>query len=446
MMTITTNDDDDDDDDDDKNSLWVQAGAQEAPLAISKNPDHIAPEKLSYEWGNKQDDNSDRGDRSTSFVQNSNRDRHESSSYGGERFYGQRENTDSGFGRERTDTPRSKDEFRDEFKPKSLSREKDIKGWGDVPSKSAPDDGWGSPVGNKASIPRSNDNFDTRGSDRSEPRRGYENRDRESQFERPNRENRNQEDSWGRDERPNRGNSHQQEQVRDSRGRDDTKFQTYDKYGDSGSDKFGGVRPQESWTQDNRNVSSRDQPADSRRKDTWPTDSWDNNPRNQPSNSKIQSQYDSRSHKENASGWDATPRSGSNLQNDSRARSDHDDRSRSDQYDRSREDQRSRNYDQEAPRGRYDSNFGNRDNRGPRGDNSLGNRDSRSRDDRAYDGFQDQPISSRMVSGHCDRSDDPIIPQERCVSILSISLYPLVCFSFFQASLNMSILNGWRYL
>ena len=240
----------------------------------------------------------------------------------------------------------------------------------------------------------------------------------------------------GRDERPYRGNNHQQEQGHDSRGRDETKFQTYDKYGDSGSDKFGGVRPQESWTQDNRNLSSRDQPADTRRKDTWPTDSWDENPGNQSSNLKSQSQYDSRSHQENASGWDATPRTGSNLQNDSRARFDRDDRSRSDQYNRSREDQRSRNYDQEAPRGRYDSraDFGNRDNRDPRGDSGFGNRDSRSRDDRAYDGFQDQPISSRMVSGHCDRSDDPIIPQERCLLVLSISLYPLfpvlVCLSF----------------
>ena len=422
-MTITTNDDDDDE----KNSLWVQAGAQEAPLAISKNPDHVAPEKLSYEWGNKQDENSDRGDRSTSFVQNSNRDRQETSSYGAERSYGQRENTDSEFGREKTESSRNKDEFRDEFKPKSLSREKDIKGWGDVPSKSALDDGGGSPIATKASNPRSNEN-DTRGSDRSELRRGYENRERESQFERPNRENRNQEDSWGRDERPNRDNSHQQEQGRDSRGRDETKFQTYAKYGDSGSDKFGGVRPQESWTQDNRNVSSRDQPPDTRRKDTWPTDTRDENPRNKSSNSKRQSEYDSRSHLGNASGRDATPRSGSNLQNDSRTRSAYDDRTRSDQHDRSREDQRSRNYDQQAPRARHDSraDFGNRDNRDPRGENSLGTRDSRSRDDRAYDGFQDQPISSRTISGHCNRSDDPIIPQERCFYVLLASLIPLV--------------------
>ena len=308
MMTITTNvnDNDDDDGDDENNSLWVQAGAQEAPLAISKNPDHVAPEKLSYEWGNKQDENSDRGDRSTSFVQNSNRDRQETSSYGGERSYGQRENAESGFGRDRSKSSKNKGDFGDEFKPKSLSREKDIKGSGDVPSKSLPDDGGGSPVATKASKPRSNDKFDTRGSERSEPRRGYENRDRESQFETPNRENRDQEDSWGRDERPNRDNSHQQEQGRDSRGRDETKFQTYDKYGDSGSDKFGGVRPQESWTQDNRNVSSRDQPADTRRKDGR-----ENPPQQQQvivsNNLNSQDSESQRQKESTGDGWDDTP-------------------------------------------------------------------------------------------------------------------------------------------
>ena len=148
--------------------------------------------------------------------------------------------------------------------------------------------------------------------------------------------------------------------------------------------------------------------------------------RNKSSNSKRQSEYDSRSHLGNASGRDATPRSGSNLQNDSRTRSAYDDRTRSDQHDRSREDQRSRNYDQQAPRAGYDSNFGNRDDRDPRGDNSLGTRDSRSRDDKAYDGFQDRPVSTAMFSGHCNRSDDPIIPQERCSYVLLASLIPLV--------------------